>query len=213
MDNKAEYVVSIFAEPSSIKDMIKGTEMAYRARLIKLIPHPGVLHTIFFHRTFPAVRPIDRDILDVTLPAVDDVDIESLIDQQSSALVRQMDNGTYSPYTGHGNGRGQLAVQFYEKRQKPRISSYFFGKAEEDVCWEQWTIDVTLARPRTEAEYEKVREAMEASLQKAVMKILVAAGEEKEHIPQITTNETHPFPYKILVNPKEQGRGRGLGVF
>lgn len=175
---------------------------------------PGILHTIFFHRTFPAVRPIDRDVLDITLPAVDDVDIETLIDQQATALVRQMDHGTYSSYSG-GNGRGQLAVQFFEKRQpsKQRISSYFFGgRAEEEVCWEEWTIDVTLARPRNETEIEKVRDAMETSLRKAAMKILTTASEEKEHIPPITTNETHPFPYKILVNPKEQAR-RGLSVF
>lgn len=124
-----------------------------------------------------------------------------------------MDHGTYSSYSG-GSGRGQLAVQFFEKRQPPkqRISSYFFGKAEEEVCWEEWTIDVTLARPRTGTEVEKVRDAMETSLRKAVMKIVTTASEEKEHIPPITTNETHPFPYKILVNPREQAR-RGLGVF
>jgi len=175
---------------------------------------PGVLHTIFFHRTFPAVRPIDRDVLDITLPTVDDVDIETLIDQQATALVRQMD-GTFSPYAGQTNGRGQLLVQFYEKRQKPRISSYFFGgrSVEEEVCWEQWTIDVTLAQPKTHAEYAKVRTAMETSLEKAVMKIITTAGEEKEHIPQITTNETHPFPYKIVLSQMEQGRSKGLSVF
>jgi len=127
-----------------------------------------------------------------------------------------MDNGSsYSGYS-NGNGRGQLAVQFFERRKnekQPRLSSWLYGKVEEDVCWEQWTIDVTLARPRTETEVEKVRDAMETSLQKAVMKILTHAGEEKEHIPAITTNETHPFPYKIVINPRDQGRGRGFGVF
>jgi hypothetical protein len=38
-------------------------------------------------------------------------------------------------------------VQFFEKKRK---KAYFFGRAEEDVCWEQWTLDVTLAQPRTE---------------------------------------------------------------
>jgi autophagy-related protein 101 len=38
-------------------------------------------------------------------------------------------------------------VQFFEKKRR---KTYFFGKADEDVCWEQWTLDVTLAQPRTE---------------------------------------------------------------
>lgn len=38
-------------------------------------------------------------------------------------------------------------MQFFEKKRK---KAYFFGRAEEDVCWEQWTLDVTLAQPRTE---------------------------------------------------------------
>jgi hypothetical protein len=44
--------------------------------------------------------------------------------------------------------RGQLAVQFYEKR--PRKASWF-TKAEEKVCWEQWSLNVTIISPRTEA--------------------------------------------------------------
>lgn len=113
-----------------------------RPRLISL----GILHTIFFHRTFPAVRPIDRDLLDISLPAVDDVDLETLIDQRATTLVRQLDDLAQQPQGG--SGRGQLAVQFFEKRRK---KTYFFGKADEEVCWEQWTLDVTLAKPRTES--------------------------------------------------------------
>jgi hypothetical protein len=38
-------------------------------------------------------------------------------------------------------------VQFFEKKRR---KTYFFGKADEEVCWETWTLDVTLATPRTE---------------------------------------------------------------
>lgn len=57
------------------------------------------------------------------------------------ALVRAIES------THQQRGRGQLVVQFFEKRRR---KTYFFGKADEDVCWEQWTLDVTLATPRTE---------------------------------------------------------------
>ena len=79
-------------------------------------------------------------MLDLTLPAIDDVDLETMIDQRATALVRAI-NGI------HPQGRGRLAVQFFEKKRK---KAYFFGKTDEEVCWEQWTLDVTLAIPRTE---------------------------------------------------------------
>ena len=58
----------------------------------------------------------------------------------------------------------------------------------------------------------KVRRAMESSLQKAAMKIVAIVNRDKDHIPPIVTNEQNPFPYKILVNPKQQqGLDRGYG--
>jgi hypothetical protein len=101
----------------------------------------AILHTIFFHRYFTSISPLTRDLLDLTLPAIDDVDLETLIEQRTMALVRAIDS------THQQRGRGQLVVQFFEKKRK---KAYFFGRAEEDVCWEQWTLDVTLAQPRTE---------------------------------------------------------------
>jgi hypothetical protein len=102
----------------------------------------AILHTIFFHRYFTSISPLTRDLLDLTLPAIDDVDLETLIDQRTAALVRAIES------THQQRGRGQLVVQFFEKKRK---KSYFFGKADEEVCWEQWNLDVTLATPRTEA--------------------------------------------------------------
>lgn len=43
--------------------------------------------------------------------------------------------------------RGQIAVRFFEKRRRKA----WFTKGEEEVCWEQWTLNVTLATPRTES--------------------------------------------------------------
>jgi hypothetical protein len=55
---------------------------------------------------------------------------------------------------GGGNGvRGRIAVEFFEKKR--RRSGLWFGglagKGEEEVCWEIWTLDVTIATPRTES--------------------------------------------------------------
>jgi len=132
--------LEIFADLACVKDVVK-----------------AILHTIFFHRYFTSISPLTRDLLDLTLPAIDDVDLETLIEQRTMALVRAIDS------THQQRGRGQLVVQFFEKKRK---KAYFFGRAEEDVCWEQWTLDVTLAQPRTETDVLKVRRAMTKSLER-----------------------------------------------
>ncbi|KAF2404304.1 DUF1649-domain-containing protein, partial [Trichodelitschia bisporula] len=191
-----EYTLDIFADPTCVKDIVK-----------------AILHTIFFHRYFIPTVPLTRDVLDQTLPAIDDVDLETLIDQRATSLVRALDTsgaavGTV-PRAGQ-SGRAQLVVQFFEKKRR---KTYFFGKADEEVCWEQWAIDVTAAAPRTETDRIKVRKAMEKSLHKAAIKIVTIVNQHKEHIPPITTTETNPFPYQILINPKTDGWGPRMGIF
>jgi hypothetical protein len=70
------------------------------------------------------------------------VDLETTIEQQATALLRTIDR------TQQQRGRAQLAVQFFEKKRR---KAYFFGKTDEEVCWEQWTLDITIATPRTES--------------------------------------------------------------
>jgi len=154
-----------------------------------------------------------------------DVELETLIEQKTASLIRQLD--TTSDLGGRSSGvRGQIAVQFFEKRRRKA----WFTKGEEDVCWEQWTLDVTLAIPRTESgeftvslrgaknsngnpERAKVRKAMETMLLKTAMKIVTTVNREKDHIPPITTSEANPFPYQISINPKGDGWGARIGIF
>lgn len=63
------------------------------------------------------------------------------------------------------------------------------------------------------AERAKVRKAMEAMLLKAAMKIVTTVNREKDHIPPITTSESNPFPYQIVINPRDKGWGAGMGIF
>jgi len=172
-----EYILEVFADPASAKEVIK-----------------AILHTIFFHRYFIAVSPLTRDLLDMTLPAIDDVDLETTIDQNTTTLLRTIES------THQQRGRAQLAVQFFEKKRTKKM--YFFGKADEEICWEQWTLDITIATPRTESDALKVRRAMTKSLQKAAMKIVTIVNKYKDHIPPIMTTEQNPFPYHIVINPK-----------
>ncbi|KAI9661833.1 MAG: hypothetical protein M1821_009072 [Bathelium mastoideum] len=197
-----EYILEVLSDPFSLKDIIK-----------------ALLHTIFFHRYFTPIRPMTRDLLDITLPTIDDVDLETLIDQRATALVRQMDSqagynyggGAGMGYTGDGGTRGQLAVRFFEKRRR---KTYFsFGKGEDDVCWEQWILNISLTRAKDEMAAYKARKAMEMNLERNAQKIINIVNRDKDHIPPITTTDTNPFPYDIVVNPKSDGWGQRIGLF
>ncbi|KAH8434644.1 autophagy-related protein 101 [Aspergillus melleus] len=195
-----EYFLEIFADTTTVRDVLK-----------------GVLNLIFFHRYFPSIRPTTFDVLDFTLPAINDVDLETLIDSRISSLVRQHSSSTTSALDGGGNGgvRGRIAVEFYEKKR--RRSGMWFGglagKGEEEVCWEVWNLDVTIATPRTESERAKVRKAMENMLQKAALKILTVVNRDKDHIPPITTSDANPFPYRIVLNPRTDGWQNRFGLY
>lgn len=127
-----EYVLECFADPTSIRDVVR-----------------AILHTVFFHRYFPTLRPSTIEVLDLTLPYVTDPELESLIDTRVYQLVRQL-SSTTSPNSGV---RGQIGVQFFEKRRRKGSGLGWFGggaKTEEEVCWEVWRLEVTLATPKTE---------------------------------------------------------------
>ncbi|KAL4807813.1 autophagy-related protein [Aspergillus unguis] len=204
-----EYFLEIFADTTTVRDVLK-----------------GVLNLIFFHRYFPSIRPKTFDVLDFTLPAINDEDLETLIDSRISSLVRSSSSSGPSGGTGAydssnlsggtgGGVRGRIAVEFYEKRR--RRSGIWFpglaGKGEEEVCWEVWNLDVTVATPRTESERAKVRKAMENMLQKAALKILAVVNRDKDHIPPITTTEANPFPYRIILNPRSDGWQNRFGLY
>ncbi|KIW56695.1 hypothetical protein PV05_05333 [Exophiala xenobiotica] len=212
-----EYILEVFADQTFVKDIVK-----------------GVLHTIFFHRYFPPVRPTlytptassshssshSAQSLPIPLPSiVDPPDISAAIDSHTALLVSQL---TPQSSTGPaaGGSRGEVVVRFFDrKRRKTGITTGWLGRlgggggqTEEEVCWEEWCVQVVVARPRSEADRIKVRRAMESSLQKTAMKIVAIVNRDKDHIPPITTSDQNPFPYKIFVNPKQQENAeRGFG--
>lgn len=205
-----EYFLEIFADTTTVRDILK-----------------GILNLIFFHRYFPSIRPTTFDVLDLTLPAINDVDLETLIDSRVTSLVHQHlspTEGASVGVTGGGGGvRGRIAVEFYEKRRRRTGGGMWFGgltgkmagggSTEEEVCWETWTLDVTIATPRTESERAKVHKAMENMLQKAALKILAVVNKDKDHIPPITTSESNPFPYRIVLNPRSDSWQNRIGLY
>lgn len=171
----------------------------------------GILHTIFFHRVISTFRPATHDILDTTLPYVSEDDVESLIEQRTNTFVRQVENAStqQSPQYQTKTARGQVVLQFLEKKRR---KGWFGAKAEEDMVWENWMLDITLSTARSEPEAARNRKQMEQQLQNAAMKIVMIANRDVHYMPRITTTETNPFPYQILVNPKHDGWGQKIGT-
>ena len=151
-------------------------------------------------------------MLDTTLPYVSEDEIEDLIEQRANAFVRQLDSASTQPSPQYQPkaGRGQLVLQFLEKKRK---KGWFVAKADEETVWENWILEVSLTSARSEPEASRNRKQMEKQLQNAAMKIVQIVNRERNHIPPITTNEANPFPYQILVNPKGDGWSHKMGIF
>ncbi|QIW99608.1 hypothetical protein AMS68_005126 [Peltaster fructicola] len=90
--------------------------------------------------------------------------------------------------------------EFLERKRKK--SGWFVAKADEETIWETWHIDISITGARSEPEAARNRSLMAKSLEDAAFKILETVNEERSHIPPITTNESNPFPYQILVNAR-----------
>lgn len=90
-------------------------------------------------------------MLGLELAYVPEVEIETLIEQRVAALARQLESERHQSAQqfggGAGSGRGQITVQFMDKRRR---KTWYNMRGEDEVCWESWTVKVTVAEPRTE---------------------------------------------------------------
>lgn len=139
-----------------------------------LLSSLGVLHTIFFHRYFPPIRPTlysptassshstsshTAQSLPIPLPSIlDPPEISTAIDSHTALLVSQLTSPT-SSNSGPGSSRGEIVVRFFDrKRRRTGLTTGWLGRlggggvqTDEEVCWEEWCIQVVVARPRSEA--------------------------------------------------------------
>ncbi|RUS20716.1 DUF1649-domain-containing protein [Endogone sp. FLAS-F59071] len=162
------FPIEITADRAFVKDVLK-----------------ALLHAILFHRVFATIRPRDFDVLDTTVSAIDDTEIDNQVEEKVNNFARSIDWAN--------TNKGQIAVMFYEKRPKKG----WFGKQEEEVCWEQWAITIIGVQPQNDRERQKLSKSMEKHLNQCLEKILRIVNEKKEHIPPITSNDGNPFPFQV----------------
>ncbi|KAJ3485969.1 hypothetical protein NLI96_g4588 [Meripilus lineatus] len=78
----------------------------------------AVLHSVLFHRLLGTVKPGLVDVLDVTMPIVDDPETKTLVQEKVDAFWRGMEGGS--------NKKGQVIITFSEKR--PKKSWFIMGE-------------------------------------------------------------------------------------
>jgi autophagy-related protein 101 len=156
------YTLDIFSDQHLVRDLSK-----------------GILHTIFFHRYFPSIRPSlytptpssssaprasSTSGVEATLPIplpciLDPPEIAAAIDASVAELMAQLNTPSGPGNVPPGGTRGQIVVQFFErKRRKTGYTGGWLGRlggggvqTDEEVCWEEWCLKVVVARPRSEA--------------------------------------------------------------
>jgi autophagy-related protein 101 len=150
--HQLEFILEAFADPSSVQDVVRGMQHPpasgdtppFRRYSLTRSSVAGILHTIFFMRFFPPLLPATRPVLGVALPHISDQELETTIDQRTAELVRQLE----AERAQGGSGRAQVTVAFLERRRR---NKWYGMRGDEEVCWENWTVKVTVAEPRTES--------------------------------------------------------------
>ncbi|GJE99598.1 autophagy-related protein [Phanerochaete sordida] len=151
----------------------------------------AVLHSILFHRLFGTLKPEIREVLDVSMPAVDDPEIKQLVDLKVDAFWKGVESDV--------NKRGQFIVTFSEKRSRKS----WFLVSEEEVPWEQWVVNAEIRPPIPERERQKYDADLTATLKKSLQSMLTHTSSERGRsaVPLITNAQgISPFPVKIVVN-------------
>eukprot|EP00163_Fabomonas_tropica_P033744 TRINITY_DN9039_c0_g1_i2.p1 TRINITY_DN9039_c0_g1~~TRINITY_DN9039_c0_g1_i2.p1 ORF type:complete len:199 (-),score=25.64 TRINITY_DN9039_c0_g1_i2:46-642(-) len=147
-----------------------------------------LLNTIMFHRTLNVVKPCELEtIFGVTYPHCGDEQVRADLQTQVQAAVANIEK--------HHMDKAEVTLSFYERR----VKKIWFSKQEEKVCWEQWTINLTISRKPIglpgSAEYAKTVEVLEEGLADLMVAVLRIVNAKKDHIP--------PWPPEQIVSPYE----------
>ncbi|KZT51596.1 hypothetical protein CALCODRAFT_460254 [Calocera cornea HHB12733] len=163
----------------------------------------ALLHLILFHRLFGCIKPRTTEIFDLTLPAVDEPEIDNLVNIKIDSFWRTLESSA--------NSRAEMVIIFSEKRTKKS----WFSSNEEEIPWEKWVIDAQLAT-RTEPSQRNSpsNSTTRLYLQRCMQRVLEHVDEKRDAVPPIQTQTLSPFPMSITVNrvPSADPRSQPAGV-
>ncbi|KAH7100907.1 DUF1649-domain-containing protein, partial [Auriculariales sp. MPI-PUGE-AT-0066] len=149
----------------------------------------GLLHAVLFHRLLGIIKPATIEVLDVTIPKIDDPKIDAMVNAKADAVYRAIDLAN--------NKKGQLIVTFADRVTKKS----WFSSGEEDVTWEQWLLDITaVAHPIPASNAEAFTNAQSDMLTRALRIILehTSSDQGRAAVPRIKESSgVSPFPWRI----------------
>lgn len=100
----------------------------------------GILHSLLFQRTLGNLKPKELMVLDIPIPAIDNVNIEQLVLKHSRELALT------------STDRGILSLVLSENKSK-KVNHWFgFGEQEhtEQVPWECWIVNFNILVGKSE---------------------------------------------------------------
>lgn len=159
-----------------------------------------LLHTIVFNRALGPVKPQeqDSDIFDITYVTCGSPVAQQRIEESIDRLHTWVEK--------HTGKHSQVSLQFYEKRRK---QGSWFGKQEERLYWEQWVIELAIVESQVSLQEQSsltpasVRARRHTKLQTAVeealLTIICAVNDKKDHIPPVNTAHLLTFPFDITI--------------
>ncbi|KAJ2815964.1 hypothetical protein FBU31_006746, partial [Coemansia sp. 'formosensis'] len=146
----------------------------------------AMLHTILFHRYFGNVTPKENHILsNITYVSVDDSSVSSTVESKIEELMQTI--------SVTADSKSQISLYFTETKARKA----WFSKSEEEICWEEWVIDIQSKIGKTEREFNQLQASASDQAKRAIFHVIQEMDRNKEHIPLIANAQTNPFPYHI----------------
>eukprot|EP00736_Rhodelphis_marinus_P001819 Rmarinus@m.12848 len=165
-----------------------------------------LLHTIVFHRALGTIKPreVDSELFDVTWVSCGDRRIEREVAEKVSNWSTRIEQMLRSSPDAKGRLGTKLCISFYTLQS----GQQWFGRRDEKVVWEQWTLGVIVpCQPITDLEErDRRKRSLEEKLVEVMDYIVVQVANEKEHIPPVRP-EYLPgccFPFEISRPGKEE---------
>ncbi|EEB07353.1 meiotically upregulated Mug66 [Schizosaccharomyces japonicus yFS275] len=148
----------------------------------------ALLHAILFHRLLGSIRPQTIDCLNVTVPILDDEELDQQLLAKATDFVDSLKRDT-----SKGN---QVILLFYER---PPKKTWFSRHTTEP--WEQWVISVNVIDE--DPPYAQSSESLQQALEKLV---LLVNSRVCSYLPPVVS-ENGQYPYEIVVNSASEGWG------
>lgn len=138
--------------------------------------------------------------MNVTYPMANNLpDLDSLIDEKINKILNQITEAS---------NQAKVKVQFLSKSANKKKSGWFgnstYNVQDDLIVWESWLINVE-SLPLDQVSNGESQN-VQTSIQNFVnnlTRIYDIADKYKEHIPPITSLDSAPFPYKIIIPEKK----------